>query len=61
MASVANYSIDNNVRFDPLEVIDIGKVRDEGGPRQGFAVPKGVVHRTRAPGRTTMLMIAVAG
>ena len=26
-------------------------------PRQGFVVPKGVCHRTRAPGRTVILMV----
>ena len=26
-------------------------------PRQGFVVPKGVPHRTRAPGRTVILMV----
>jgi mannose-6-phosphate isomerase-like protein (cupin superfamily) len=26
-------------------------------PRQGFVVPKGVLHRTRAPQRTVMLMV----
>jgi mannose-6-phosphate isomerase-like protein (cupin superfamily) len=26
-------------------------------PKQGFVVPKGVVHRTRAPERTVMLMV----
>jgi len=26
-------------------------------PRQGFVVPKGVVHRTRAPERTVILMV----
>ena len=30
-------------------------------PRQGFTVPKGVVHRTRAPERTVILMIEGAG
>ena len=30
-------------------------------PRQGFVVPKGVVHRTRAPQRTVMLMFENAG
>lgn len=30
-------------------------------PRQGFNVPKGVVHRTRAPERTAMLMIEGRG
>jgi len=26
-------------------------------PRQGFVVPKGIVHRTRAPERTVILMV----
>lgn len=30
-------------------------------PRQGFVVPKGVLHRTRAPERTVVLMIEGAG
>lgn len=30
-------------------------------PRQGFVVPKGVVHRTRAPERTIILMVENAG
>jgi mannose-6-phosphate isomerase-like protein (cupin superfamily) len=30
-------------------------------PRQAFVVPKGVVHRTRAPGRTVILMVENAG
>jgi mannose-6-phosphate isomerase-like protein (cupin superfamily) len=30
------------------------------GPRQGILVPKGVVHRTRAPTRTVVLMIEAA-
>ena len=30
-------------------------------PRQGFVVPKGVVHRTRAPARTVILMVEGAG
>jgi mannose-6-phosphate isomerase-like protein (cupin superfamily) len=29
-------------------------------PRQGFVVPKGVVHRTRAPERTVILMMESA-
>ncbi len=32
----------------------------ELGPRQGVVVPKGVVHRTRAPSRTVVLMIEAA-
>ena len=30
-------------------------------PRQGFVVPRGVVHRTRAPERTVILMVEGAG
>jgi mannose-6-phosphate isomerase-like protein (cupin superfamily) len=30
-------------------------------PRQGFVVPKGVLHRTRAPQRTVILMFENAG
>jgi mannose-6-phosphate isomerase-like protein (cupin superfamily) len=30
-------------------------------PQQGFVVPKGVVHRTRAPKRTVILMVENAG
>jgi mannose-6-phosphate isomerase-like protein (cupin superfamily) len=30
-------------------------------PHQGFVVPRGVVHRTRAPVRTAVLMVEPAG
>ena len=30
-------------------------------PHQGYVVPKGVVHKTRAPGKTVVLMIETAG
>jgi len=30
-------------------------------PHQGYTVPKGVVHRTRAPKRTTVVMVEAAG
>jgi mannose-6-phosphate isomerase-like protein (cupin superfamily) len=33
----------------------------ELAPRQGFVVPKGVLHRTRAPQRTVILMVENAG
>jgi mannose-6-phosphate isomerase-like protein (cupin superfamily) len=33
----------------------------ELGPQQGFVVPKGVVHRTRAPERTVILMAETTG
>ena len=31
------------------------------GVHQGYVVPKGTLHRTRAPGRTMMLMMALKG
>jgi mannose-6-phosphate isomerase-like protein (cupin superfamily) len=30
-------------------------------PRQAFVVPKGILHRTRAPQRTVILMVETAG
>jgi len=30
-------------------------------PKQGFTIPKGVMHRTRAPERTVILMVEGAG
>ena len=118
MGTEPAYAIHTDVKFDPLELVDVkrmrGEVRDlwfnqslcrvndsvvrlgvvqgefhwhkhddtdeffyvvdglliveiEGGPvvelrpEQGYTVPKGVVHRTRAPERTAMLMIELAG
>ena len=43
-------------------IIDIeGEDSIELKPNQGFVVPKGVVHKTRAPGKTVVLMIETAG
>ena len=42
-------------------LLDIeGKPTAELGPRQGMVVPRGVVHRTRAPSRTVVLMVEAA-
>lgn len=39
-------------------IVDIeGAESVELQPQQGFVVPKGVVHRTRAPEKTTVLMV----
>ncbi len=38
-------------------IIDLEGRSIELSPRQGFVVPKGVVHRTRAPERTVVLMV----
>lgn len=111
-----DYSIHTDVKFGPLELIDVGGLADacpekwwnqslcrvndcvmrlgifegefhwhkhdledevfyvlegrllldlegrtvELAPRQGFMVPRGVLHRTRAPQRTVVLMIEAA-
>jgi mannose-6-phosphate isomerase-like protein (cupin superfamily) len=113
MSTEPGYAIHTDVKFNPLELIDIGKLQEEckqnwfnqslcqvndcvvrlgvvmgefhwhkhdqedeffyvvAGrflidlegrtveltPQQGFTVPKGVLHRTRAPERTVILMI----
>ena len=41
--------------------IDLEGHTVELAPQQGFTVPKGVVHRTRAPQRTVVLMIESRG
>jgi hypothetical protein len=38
-------------------LIDLEDRTVELGPQQGFVVPKGVVHRTRAPERCVILMV----
>ncbi len=38
-------------------IIDLEGQSVELSPRQGFVVPKGVVHRTRAPERAVILMV----
>ena len=42
-------------------LIDLEGRTVELAPRQGFVVPKGVMHRTRAPERTVILMVEGAG
>jgi mannose-6-phosphate isomerase-like protein (cupin superfamily) len=42
-------------------LIDLEGRTVELAPRQGFVVPRGVVHRTRAPERTIILMVEGAG
>ncbi len=43
--------------IDGLLVIDLQNETTELRTRQGFMVPKGILHRTRAPKRTSILMI----
>jgi mannose-6-phosphate isomerase-like protein (cupin superfamily) len=38
-------------------IIDLEDRSIELRPQQGFVVPKGIVHRTRAPERTVILMV----
>ena len=42
-------------------MIDLEGRTVELTPRQGFVVAKGVLHRTRAPERTVILMVENAG
>jgi mannose-6-phosphate isomerase-like protein (cupin superfamily) len=42
-------------------LVDLEEQTVELAPRQGFVVPKGVLHRTRAPERTVILMVECAG
>jgi quercetin dioxygenase-like cupin family protein len=42
-------------------LIDLEDRTVELSPQQGFVVPRGIVHRTRAPQRTVILMVENAG
>jgi len=42
-------------------LIDLEGRTIELGPRQGMVVPKGILHRTRAPQRTVILMVENVG
>jgi mannose-6-phosphate isomerase-like protein (cupin superfamily) len=42
-------------------LIDLEGSTMELAPRQGVVIPKGVVHRTRAPNRTVILMMENKG
>jgi mannose-6-phosphate isomerase-like protein (cupin superfamily) len=41
-------------------LLDLEDRTVELAPRQGMVVPRGVVHRTRAPSRTVVLMVEAA-
>jgi mannose-6-phosphate isomerase-like protein (cupin superfamily) len=48
--------------LDGKLIIDLeGNSSVELHPNQGYVVPKGVVHKTRAPEKTVVLMIETAG
>ena len=55
---------DNDDEFffvlDGRFIIDLEDRSVELGERQGFVVPMGVVHRTRAPERSVILMVETA-
>ena len=42
-------------------LLDVNDETHELGAGQGYVVPKGVIHRTRAPSRAVVLMMASAG
>jgi mannose-6-phosphate isomerase-like protein (cupin superfamily) len=41
-------------------IIDLENESIDLGPQQGYVVPRGVVHRTRAPERAVILMVETA-
>lgn len=43
--------------IDGRLIIDLEERKVELKPREGFLVPRGVKHRTRAPERTSILMV----
>ena len=47
--------------IDALFLIDLEDRTISLKPRQGFVVPKGVLHRTRAPEKTMILMVEGEG
>ena len=48
--------------LDGMLIIDLeGDQSVEIYPHQGYVVPKGVVHKTRAPEKTVVIMIETAG
>ena len=59
---MSDYDIHLDDKFGSLELIDL---QDRGtvvlDPHQGYTVPRGVEHRTRAPVRTAIVMVETAG
>jgi mannose-6-phosphate isomerase-like protein (cupin superfamily) len=47
--------------LDGRLLVDLEDRTFELAPRQGVTVPRGVIHRTRAPLRTVVLMVESAG
>jgi mannose-6-phosphate isomerase-like protein (cupin superfamily) len=46
--------------LDGRFIIDLENESIDLGPQQGYVVPRGVVHRTRAPERAVILMVETA-
>jgi mannose-6-phosphate isomerase-like protein (cupin superfamily) len=55
------YVIEGELLIDLEDRADIERRTVALAPRQGFVVPRGIVHRTRALQRTVMLMVENAG
>lgn len=49
-----------DIKFPPLARIDVEGSSITLNPHQGYVVPRGVVHRTRAPQRAVILMVETA-
>lgn len=56
------YVIDGKLLIDLRESVPSGEDKTvELNPREGFMVPKNVMHKTRAPQKTVILMVENAG
>jgi mannose-6-phosphate isomerase-like protein (cupin superfamily) len=55
------YVVDGKLLIDIEGAAGLEARTVELAPQQGFVVPRGVVHRTRAPQRTVILMVENAG
>jgi mannose-6-phosphate isomerase-like protein (cupin superfamily) len=57
MTDATRYTIHLEPKFDLLQLIDLEGETITLEQHQGYTIPRGVVHRTRAPERTAVLMV----
>ena len=55
------YDIRLEDKYGSLSLIDVGRDTVTLDRHQAYTVPRGVVHRTRAPERAAILMVEAAG
>ena len=59
-ASAFPYATHLNILFPALSLVDVPGLVSDLQRWHGHVVPKGVVHRTRAPERAVILMVETA-